>query len=380
MEDQQGVMRGFETPPHDGIALALSGGGFRATLYHCGALIRLNELGLLSRIDQFGSVSGGSIILGRLASVWDRLEFNENGVAHNLVPLVIDPVRAFCSRNQDRRVVFRRLLSPFSHIGAKLASVYEDLTEGKHLEHLPSHPEFVFKSTNFQTGSMVRFSQLMIAELRLGAIDRPKGIPISTVMAASSAYPPVFSPIRVDTSHCKWREFGGGQLGADQSFSGMLVLADGGVHDNLGLRGTIAFKTALVSDAGSPFAFDTKRKTPILYQLRRTMSIISEQARAARSELLARREHSGVNDVAYWSIDRSYDGSEAKDRLPVAAAVVHRLSRMRTRLNRFTEREQGELINWGYASCDFSIGDAIAVPQDAPVARWPMPQQRFEFS
>lgn len=32
-----------------GLAIALSGGGFRAMLFHAGALLRLNELGLLSR-------------------------------------------------------------------------------------------------------------------------------------------------------------------------------------------------------------------------------------------------------------------------------------------------------------------------------------------
>jgi NTE family protein len=46
-----------------GIGLCLSGGGFRATLFHLGALRRLNELGLLSHPDflTLSSVSGGSI-------------------------------------------------------------------------------------------------------------------------------------------------------------------------------------------------------------------------------------------------------------------------------------------------------------------------------
>jgi NTE family protein len=41
-----------------GIALALSGGGFRAMLFHAGALMRLNELGVLSRVARISSVSG----------------------------------------------------------------------------------------------------------------------------------------------------------------------------------------------------------------------------------------------------------------------------------------------------------------------------------
>src|SRR3954452_20292285 len=51
-------------------ALCLSGGGFRAALFHLGALRRLDELGVLARVDTVSSVSGGSILAAHLA---DRL-------------------------------------------------------------------------------------------------------------------------------------------------------------------------------------------------------------------------------------------------------------------------------------------------------------------
>ena len=68
--------------PQNGVGLALSGGGFRATLFHLGALWRLNEMGLLPTIDQISSVSGGSILSGLLAARWARLTY-ENGIATN---------------------------------------------------------------------------------------------------------------------------------------------------------------------------------------------------------------------------------------------------------------------------------------------------------
>ena len=46
------------------IALCLSGGGYRAMIYHVGVLMRLNELGLLPRLREIASVSGGSITAG----------------------------------------------------------------------------------------------------------------------------------------------------------------------------------------------------------------------------------------------------------------------------------------------------------------------------
>jgi len=47
-----------------GMGLALSGGGFWATLFHCGPLSRLNELDILAKLDRVSCVSGGSITAG----------------------------------------------------------------------------------------------------------------------------------------------------------------------------------------------------------------------------------------------------------------------------------------------------------------------------
>ena len=44
-----------------GIALCLSGGGYRAMIFHLGALMRLNELGFLTRLSRISSVSGKSL-------------------------------------------------------------------------------------------------------------------------------------------------------------------------------------------------------------------------------------------------------------------------------------------------------------------------------
>src|SRR6476619_5234143 len=61
--------------PGPGIALCLSGGGYRAMVFHLGALWRLNELGHLPKLDRISSVSGGSITAGLLGFKWSRLGF-----------------------------------------------------------------------------------------------------------------------------------------------------------------------------------------------------------------------------------------------------------------------------------------------------------------
>src|SRR6266699_6318861 len=69
--------------PEDGLALCLSGGGYRAMLFHLGALWRLNELGYLPRLARISSVSGGSITAGVLGLHWSKLGFDATGVAKN---------------------------------------------------------------------------------------------------------------------------------------------------------------------------------------------------------------------------------------------------------------------------------------------------------
>ncbi|MCC8957829.1 patatin-like phospholipase family protein [Bradyrhizobium sp. Pear77] len=60
----------------DGIALSLSGGGYRAMVFHVGALCRLNEVGLVGKLTRISSVSGGSITAGVLGLLWDELQSN----------------------------------------------------------------------------------------------------------------------------------------------------------------------------------------------------------------------------------------------------------------------------------------------------------------
>ena len=44
------------------IGLALSGGGFRASIFHLGVIRRLEELGIMKYVHTISAVSGGSII------------------------------------------------------------------------------------------------------------------------------------------------------------------------------------------------------------------------------------------------------------------------------------------------------------------------------
>ena len=58
--------------PPDKITLALSGGGFRATLFHLGVIKLLQATEMLERVKAITAVSGGSIMATHLVHNWEK--------------------------------------------------------------------------------------------------------------------------------------------------------------------------------------------------------------------------------------------------------------------------------------------------------------------
>jgi NTE family protein len=215
-----------ETADRTKPALALSGGGFRATLFHIGSIVRLNELGLLGKLERISSVSGGAITAGRLASAWARL-LSQEGKFSNLTREVVEPLRVFCTHRIDERAIALGTLSPFSTIGEKLASIYaEELVGQLSLQDLPDKPQFVFNATNLQTGRSVRMQKVRLADYTIGEIRNPK-VALATAIAASSAFPPILSPVKIACDTAAWVNRPGAIHFMDQNFCRELVLTDG---------------------------------------------------------------------------------------------------------------------------------------------------------
>ncbi len=127
--------------PIPGVGLCLSGGGYRAMVFHVGALLRLNQAGFLPRIDRVSSVSGGSITAGVLGLHWNRLRFDAGGVAANLDEEVVNPLRALADRTIDAWAVIQGAVTPGVTINGRLAASYRRALFGKHtLADLPVRP------------------------------------------------------------------------------------------------------------------------------------------------------------------------------------------------------------------------------------------------
>ncbi|MER9947182.1 patatin-like phospholipase family protein [Mesorhizobium sp. M0047] len=352
-------------------ALALSGGGFRATLYHCGALMRLNELGYLSKVTRISSVSGGSIASGMLAAAWPRLNV-EKGVVTNLDTEVIAPLRIFCRRSLDTMAVGWGTVLPGKSIGDVLADAYDEMFKGITLQDLPDTPQFVFNATNLQTGRLVRLMKVRLADFSIGEIVRPK-VRLAVAVAASSAFPPVLSPVEITVDAKSWVKRKGAVHYGDSTYTRTLSLTDGGAYDNLGLETVDDFNPVIVSDAGAPFGTEETATAFWPKQALRALDIATDQARALRKRLLFAECAAEQRVPAFSGIDCNPTEYPAVQVLQADPALTGRLARMRTRLDPFSDQEQAQLINWGWLMMDVAMRSYVTTAAPAP-KKFPFPK------
>lgn len=255
-----------------GVGLALSGGGFRASLFGLGSLWRLNELGWLKSLRRVTSVSGGSLTAGVLATRWRELEFDDAGRAVNFPEIVAARLRDFCSRTLDWKAILCGLIPSVSAAGVARRAYERGLLTLRNgqlarLSDLPASgdgPDFIFYATCLQTGSSFRFGRDGLYDWKLGRLSRTD-ITLGTAVAASAAFPPFLSPLRLETDPARWV----GQpkirdLADAKRICRRLSLGDGGIYDNMGVEALWrSMDRVLVSDAGAPFAYIPDPRSPL---------------------------------------------------------------------------------------------------------------------
>jgi NTE family protein len=344
------------------IGLCLSGGGYRAMLFHTGALWRLNELGWLPRLDVVSSVSGGSIAAGVLAHGWAELDFTD-GVAGNFREVVVAPLRRLASRNLDIPVTLRGLLKPWRSVGEELAGSYRRHLFGEFtLRDLPKTPRFVFTATNLQNGALWRFSRAYMCDYRVGGVSSPP-VPLAFAVAASSAFPPFLSPLRLPVAAGEWNLPGEheGERAED------VILSDGGVYDNLGLQPVEdRCEIMLASDAGLRMKRPPKIPGDWPRHLLRVLDVIDNQVRSLRKRSLLKSYVDGERRGTYWGSYSDIDHFELPDALPAPVEQTLRLAEIPTRLGRIADLPQQRLINWGYAVCDAGMRRWVDPAKPAP--------------
>ncbi|HVI60419.1 MAG TPA: patatin-like phospholipase family protein [Luteimonas sp.] len=368
-----------EQPPAKpgGLALCLSGGGYRAALFHLGALLRLHQTGLLHEAELISAVSGGSILSGWLATRYLATRqsaaesFDQWCGRINFTAVVVESFRTFVSRDIRTWPVLRTLpynwLWP-SHRVRLLERAYAKQFGSVAIPDLPDRPAFVFCATDLTFGVNWIFSKRRVGDYMAGYLRQPGRIPLSEAVAASSSFPPVFGPVRFDRPGGFSR---GKYSGRDADrLRSHIDLSDGGVYDNLAMEPSLRnYSTVLISDAGAPFGFQTRRW--YFRRLLRYTEVIGNQARSLRKRIYYTFRSHGGFDGTLWGLTGPFvpkPSGYAPD------LVEDTIGRIRTDLDRFLEAEFDILVNHGYFTCNDALVAKGLVPASAPAAVWPFPK------
>ncbi|QDT65987.1 patatin-like phospholipase family protein [Calycomorphotria hydatis] len=336
------------------IGLALSGGGFRATLFHLGVVRFLKDIGKLSEVTDIASVSGGSIFAAHLTLNWDRYtgtdeEFDE--AIGEIVRFVQSDVRNYVVRRMPLQFPWRiiakltrrstRNLTP----NAVLEQCYERWLYGDTcLYELLENPKLHILATSVSNGGLSVFNRdgLFVQQRSEDKNARFDHIPgtmasIPRVVGASSAFPGFFPPV----------EFTAADLGVRDGEFPTEFFTDGGVYDNLGIRAFSwlnqnegAFDEIYVSDAGKPFQILSDNALGFIGQSVRASDILWD-----RVWQLERENFGKQTGFIFLPITETVSAEESPTLHPVIQAEVQTI---RTDLDRFSDEEINALAQHGY--------------------------------
>jgi len=361
---------GSERKLEAGMALCLSGGGYRAMVFHVGVLWRLYEAGLLKDIQRISSVSGGSITAGVLALAWPKLSFDPARTTVDFLSEVVAPLRKMAETTIDSgSVIFGSLLP--GTISDKITNHYRKVLFGDAtLQDLPDEPRFVINATNVQSGALWRFSKPYMRDWRVGEVKNPT-VSLARAVAASSAFPPVLSPCKLELDEDDFTPNSGVDL-QRPPFTTDVVLSDGGVYDNLGLETVYKrYETLLVSDAGGQMQAEESPKEDWAQHSYRVLNVIDNQVRSLRKRLLIEAFRRGDRKGAYWGMRTDIADFGLDTTLPCPHERTMLLANIATRLRRMSDGQMDRLINWGYAVTDAAL--RRHVDNDLPLGQFPYP-------
>jgi predicted acylesterase/phospholipase RssA len=412
------------------VGLALSGGGYRASLFHIGVLARLAECRVLRHIEVLSCVSGGSIIgayyyveLRRLLETKPDGEISDEDYVA-LVRSIADRFLASVRKNLRGRLFTsvrgnaRMLATRYSRtdrVSELLEQHFFGPVRMPQLIVAPAGerdaftlryenwlreakvPVLVLNATTLNTGHVWQFTATWMGEPPSGggespdasrrllrvhyrdapdedALRRPR---LSTAVAASACVPGLFAPIRIE-----------------RLFHGVAVeLVDGGVHDNQGVASLIEEDCAviLVSDASGQLRDADEPKRWLLSVLKRSNDILMKRVRGAQYSYLLRLRRAGAlrgfmtvhltkglpappraatGSAEQWAPE---DDATAPTAAPygIDPAVQRALAELRTDLDAFTREEAYALMGAGYRMTEHELPPILRELGPPLRATWP---------
>ena len=406
------------TQPEDNVklGLALSGGGFRSAFFHVGVLARLAEADILRRVDVISSVSGGSIIAAYYYLKVKALLEDASGEAPGraaYIRLVREIERDFLGAVQ-KNMLIRTFLDPVKNSRMRAADFsnterlgelltkyfYLPLLEGsgknkknriplkdiaisppaRHLEDGARVPKLILNCTCLNTGHLWQFTDESAGEhptmdeaghdigflekFRMDdhrlTIEQRKilyNVTLGQAVAASCCVPGIFEPLMIRHLY----KNGGRPM--------TVRLADGGLVDNQGLASLFVGECThiICSDASDILTFERDPSIQFLDAAMRANDILLDRIRSkSLKELFA------YGPSAHLLFDLGDHDTRDHVLGEDSAELVTALTRIRTDLDSFTDREADTLMYYGYQlstqvmeKSDFAlIGDNTSEPGD----------------
>lgn len=367
-------------------ALALSGGGYRATLFHLGSLRRLNEVGWINRVERLTAVSGGSLLVGfMLSQCPNALDRNvvltddewQKGVSSKVHRFVKNDLRTIQTiQNLTINQFFRK--RRLSNTIYRLEQLYG---ENRTLDEFPYSegdyerwPEIFILATDLVNAQAFRFSNNpeMSGNGGVGLCDL-SFVDLATSCAASASFPPLFGPVQLGHELKKYPET---VLPPElREKLSEIALSDGGLYDNLGknlVAGASDSLVRLFSDAGNPYSPNTSwTKDPrVMLKYMQLMSSFISRLNFQMMKMIRK------NDYAFWSAQFSEIRSDTSTLGFTSDFVNTYLEKVRTDLDLFSDEEACILENHGYAQTELGLRNEFGdeyTELDLPEASWPYP-------
>lgn len=416
--DQAGLFSAFSGK----VGLALSGGGFRASLFHIGVLARLAEMDMLRHVEVLSCVSGGSIIGAhyylKLRTLLEAKHDSEI-TREDYLKLVDEMEREFMGAivTNPRMQVF----SEVTKLGARTDRMGQLLDETLYgpvaglargerplLRNLLVRPKdqpnfkpkyenwrrrhkvpiLILNATTLNTGHNWQFTASFMGESPNNIDPEVDGnerlrrmyyeeeappphdaTPLGRAVAASAAVPGLFRPVRLSGLYPE-RE---------------IELVDGGVHDNQGVDGLLEqdCTVLLVSDASGQLVSQRQPHRNEGAVLMRSNDTLMARVRELEHKELCARKRAGLlrdfmfvhlkkdllvepvnwNDCDLPKESRPRPGArpDSKDltRYGVRGDVQNLLSGIRTDLDAFSEAEAFGLMASGYKMTAWDFPQSI---------------------
>ncbi len=300
------------TNPFSKIAIALSGGGYRATAFHLGMLSLLDYLpnpndkdkSLLDNVRMISTISGGTFT----GVMWLYYKSCGNGFdacfhklyqvfqEDKLLDMVFDKLNNH--KGWDNELKSHNLINAFAEIYSNYLFDKASLNCFHNTKHQASFPIFSFNATEFQHGLAFRFKN----EGKFGnnyihlPYEDTEEIKLGDIVAASSCFPGGFEPIsfpgdfiqskdgKLAKAWSKTRDKDGNQVET-------VSLMDGGILDNQGIepleliikrlekeQKTQLIDTLIVSDVDSgaiqPFEQPEQKRNSSIFTIKRVKQLL----------------------------------------------------------------------------------------------------------